>query len=97
MDAGLLADSQAGWKGVVIKMSMSGMCFSSSAGHLLLSQISQKDEKHAGMLNDTHHNRRHQTGDEMDAYLEGRGKDGQPEAGTGHECISRQVLRCMHM
>ena len=43
MDAALLADSHAGWKGVVIKMSMSGMCFSSSAVPSTHSQVSQQD------------------------------------------------------
>ena len=44
VEADLLANSHAGWKGVVIKMSMSGMCFSSSAVHFIHSQVSQKDK-----------------------------------------------------
>ena len=44
MEADLLADSHAGWKGVVIKMSMSGMCFSSSAVHLIHSQSLNKTD-----------------------------------------------------
>lgn len=74
MDADLLADSHAGWKGVVIKMSMSGMCFSSSAGrHRIQSGLSTR-QTHPGKPNKTKSCWWQQTGAEVDACMEGAGK-----------------------